>query len=131
ALSQAEVQQVRTFSLVTAPPFFTKQPVGGTRALGDRITFSSRAGGTSPLSYQWFKGVTLIPGANASGLTLTNLTPADSGDFTVQASNSDGSVTSIVATLTVLADPAPDVRQGLISYWPLNEINGSGPLSTP
>jgi hypothetical protein len=125
-LSQAEVQQVMTSSLQAPvpefPPLILAQPAGATRQLGDRYTFSVRAIGNRPLSYQWFKGVDAIPGANSTSLTLSNLVVADSADYTVQVANLDGPATSTVATLTVLPDPTPNLRQGLVSHWPLDSI---------
>jgi hypothetical protein len=122
ALTQTEVEEVMANSLVTAPPFITRHPAGGTRGLGDRFTFAALAMGTPPLTFEWFKGENPVPGTNSSFLTLSNLAVADSGDYTVRVTNADGSVTSQIATLTVLPDPAPDVQNGLVSYWPMDLI---------
>ncbi len=56
--------------------------------------------------YQWrFKGVPLTGATNAT-LTVSNLQYANQGDYTVLVGNRAGSLTSAVATLTVLALPA-------------------------
>ncbi|SPE57199.1 hypothetical protein SBV1_2690003 [Verrucomicrobia bacterium] len=68
------------------------------------------ATGTPPLSYQWLKnGLALNDSGTASGtqtatLTLSNVGVGDAGGYSVIVSNTYGSVTSIVAMLTV-ADP--------------------------
>jgi len=68
--------------------------------------------GASPLSYQWQRnGINLTDGANVSGatrriLTLTNLTIANSGTYSVVVSNSLGSATGSGALLTVLFPPS-------------------------
>lgn len=138
-LSQAEVQQVMTSSLATPipvlPPVFITQPRSSTNALGDRVRLTGRAVGGRPLSYQWYKGDVEVFGAVSNALTLSGLTVADSGDYTLVANASSGSTTSLVATLTVLPDPTPNVRQGLVSYWPMNDIVEDSalipPFSTP
>ena len=96
-------------TLLAAPRVFS-QPVSQTNSPGSVAAFSVVAGGVAPLSYQWLKdGITLGEGGNVSGvqtptLTLSNLAGADEGGYSVIISNSFGSVTSLVATLTVL-DP--------------------------
>lgn len=125
-LSQAEIQQVMNNGLETPvpelPPVIFAQPEGATRQLGDRYRFQARVAGNRPLSYQWFKGADAIPDANTATLSLSNLVVSDSGDYTVQVSNLDGTTTSSIATLNVLADPPANIRLGLISHWPLNDV---------
>jgi hypothetical protein len=125
-LSQAEIQQVISSSIASPvpelPPYIYRDPIGATRQIGDRYTFSVGATGNRPVSLQWFKGVDPIPGANSTTLTLSNLATGDSGGYTVQAANLDGTVTSATATLTVLADAPVDVRSNLVSHWPLDII---------
>ncbi|MFM1768215.1 MAG: hypothetical protein RJA22_744 [Verrucomicrobiota bacterium] len=135
-LSQAEVQQVMNNSLSTPipqlQPYIYAQPVGATRMVGDRYTFRAAAVGTRPVSVQWLKDGVEIPGAIGESLTLNNLTPADSGTYSFRVTDSIGSETSSGAVLTVRPDPAPDVRAGLLSYWPLDVENGIGDgLFTP
>jgi len=51
-----------------------------------------------------------LSGANTTNLVLTNILAAAAGDYSVVVSNSIGSVTSIVATLTILpTGPALDL----------------------
>ena len=82
-------------------PSLVTQPVGATRSLGDRVTFTVTVDGFPPFNYQWFKGGVPIDGATSSSLTLANLTVADSADYTVEVSNSIDHVLSNPATLTV------------------------------
>lgn len=130
ALTQSEVQSVMTNSLTVPSLLITKQPAGGTRAIGDRITFRSRGAGTQPISYQWFKDNVEITGATSRNLTLSNLAELDSGSYTVQMANDADALMSAAAILTVLPDPAPDVRSGLVSYWPMN-VTDAGANPTP
>jgi hypothetical protein len=83
-------------------PTITTQPSDQTVTAGTAATFSVVAAGTSPLSYQWQKNTVNITGATSSSYTTPLTTTADSGEqFRVAISNSAGSVTSRVATLTV------------------------------
>ena len=56
---------------VTAPRI-TRQPVGGTAALGTGFSFRVEAEGTAPLRYQWQRNGLDIPGATS---TVTILEP--------------------------------------------------------
>jgi hypothetical protein len=136
ALTQAEVQQMMSSSIQTpVPPLplaFVTQPASATRSLGDRVTFRSRAIGTRPNNlpayYQWFKGGVAIDGATSNALTLSNLTMADSGNYSVQATNTAGnSLMSSVAVLSVLPDAPVNLPQGLVSYWPFDTLEGMEP----
>lgn len=83
----------------------TQQPQSRTVLQGTDVSFSVTAVGTPPLNYQWqFAGVNL-PGQTNSTLNLSNVTPANAGDYTVSAGNDAGSVTSAKATLTVSIPP--------------------------
>ena len=125
-LSQAEIQEVMNNGLATPigpyPPLLLSEPASGSRGPGDRIVFSTRAVGNRPLSYQWYKGETIIDGATAASYTVSAITAAEAGDYRVVVTNPSGSKTSEVATLTFVPDPASDVRAGLISYWPMDEV---------
>lgn len=87
------------------------QPQDVTATSGETAIFTVAVTEASPLSYQWKKdGVDLINGGNISGatrptLTISNVQASDVGSNTVVVTNTEGSVTSDAATLTV--NPAP------------------------
>jgi hypothetical protein len=116
-----------------SPPTIIGQPAGGTRGLGDRFTFTVSADGEPPLTYTWFKNGSEVVGGDSNSLTLANLSLADTAAYTVQIQNFNGSITSNPAMLTVSPDPPPDLRQALISYWPLDTVSTDdvGRVSTP
>ncbi len=90
-------------SVATAPSI-TTQPRDVTVAAGQTATFTVSAAGTATLQYQWMRDGTAIGGATAASHTTPALSAADNGaTFSVQVSNSAGSVTSNLATLTVTA----------------------------
>jgi pectate lyase len=84
----------------TAPVFFL-QPASLVVVAGSLVSFTANAAGTQPISYQWSKNSTPIPGATSSILNLTSVQAADDGTYTVIASNSVGSTTSGPGQLTV------------------------------
>ncbi len=105
-----------TSGTVTAPAI-TAQPVSRSITAGSTATFTVGASGTAPLSYQWRKNGTAIPGATAATYTTAAETTADSGAiFTVVVSNSAGSITSANATLTVSAAVAGSVDVTTYKY---------------
>jgi hypothetical protein len=86
----------------SAPSILT-QPASQTINAGQTATFFVTASGTAPLSYQWQKNGVAISGAISASYT----TPAETAgaQFVVVVSNSAGSATSNVATLTVNTVP--------------------------
>ncbi len=89
-----------------APPVITSQPAARTVVTGNAITFSIAARGTPPLSYQWRRNGSPIPGATDSSYTLTSAASVDNqAAFSCNVSNRRGSVTSQDALLTVTSTP--------------------------
>lgn len=88
-------------TLTVLDPFIVTQPADASATAGQPATFSVVAGGTPPLNYQWLRGGVLLGGATTSAFTLTNVQGTDAGDYRVEVSNALGSVTSVVAVLTV------------------------------
>lgn len=65
-------------------------------------TFIVEAGGTPPVSYQWFFEDTPIPFATNASLTITNVQVIDSGNYAVSLSNAYGNSRSENAFLHLL-----------------------------
>jgi Immunoglobulin domain/FG-GAP-like repeat len=99
ATSNAAVLAVNTV------PVFTTQPASKSTAVGASVTLVAAASGTPTPTYQWKKTGVAISGATASSYTISSVTSASAGSYTVVASNSAGSVTSNTATLTVVGLP--------------------------
>jgi uncharacterized delta-60 repeat protein len=93
---------------IIGPPAVTSSPASLTNNPGTSATFAAAALGAAPLSYHWLKnGVLLddtgnISGAHTAVLSMTNVLGADAGAYAVLVANLSGSVTSQIATLTVL-----------------------------
>jgi hypothetical protein len=86
-------------------PFIVQQPQSVNPSLGSRVTFSVRANGSAPLSYQWFYGNDALPGETRSELSFTLDFPDQAGDYRVEIRNAFGTVLSATATLTVRDAP--------------------------
>ncbi|MBI4622734.1 MAG: immunoglobulin domain-containing protein [Verrucomicrobia bacterium] len=96
-------------------PVLTTQPAGQTVTAGAAVTFAAAASGTPAPAFQWRKNGTPIPGATNATLTLTSVTIADAGTYTVVATNAAGSAISAEATLTVNSGPVGAARLSNLS----------------
>ena len=101
--------QLCTLAVTGAPPVITQQPLSGTNVLGTDASFSVAGSGTPAPTYEWQLNGTAIPGATSSSLLRSAVTYGDAGSYRVVLSNVAGSVTSAVATLTVVC---PSVTVG-------------------
>lgn len=90
----------------------TSQPQSLTVAAGSSAQFSVTASGTPAPTYQWQCNGTALVGATGSTLTLSNVSTASAGNYTVVVTNPHGSVTSNAATLTVTTPPPPPPNSG-------------------
>lgn len=90
-----------TGSAANSAPVFTTQPTSKTVTAGQSASFTAAASGTPAPTFQWQKGNVAINGATSSSFSIANVAAGDAGDYTVVATNSAGSATSNVATLTV------------------------------
>ena len=95
-------------TLTVLDPVIVANPGSRTNNSGTTATFSVGAVGTAPLGYQWLLGGAIladggsVTGAVTTTLTITNVSPANAGGYSVVVSNANSSVTSLVATLTVM-----------------------------
>ncbi|MFC2100981.1 LamG-like jellyroll fold domain-containing protein [Bacteroidota bacterium] len=102
-LTVAEIQQ-----LYNRVPFITVHPVSDTLYQTDTILFTTLAYGDS-LLYQWQKNSVNISGANGNTLLIQNIQYSDAGDYRCIVSNSKGSDTSDIATLTLIILAPPSI----------------------
>jgi sugar lactone lactonase YvrE len=97
---------------VVSAPVITQQPTNQTTATGGVARFSVAALGTSPLGYQWQEnGTNLsdageIKGSGTNTLVVSSTTTNNAGSYQVIIANGWGSVTSSLATLTVVLPPS-------------------------
>ena len=127
-------------------PSIIVQPSSQATAPGGTISFSVSASGAGTLAYLWaknttnlangaFSGRATVSGATTSTLTLTTCTTNDQANYTCIITNSFGSVTSSIASLTVYV--APTITTQPIGYTNIVGSNytftvvaaGSSPLT--
>jgi len=95
-----------TLTLPAAVPTISSQPTNLTVNAGSAAAFFVSAGSVSPLSYQWRLNGGAVNGQTNSTLTINPASSTNAGSYDVVVNNSSGSVTSVVAVLTVLAAPS-------------------------
>jgi hypothetical protein len=110
ALTATEIQAIYAAGaagkcFTGTPPTITVPPAALTTNLNATALFGLTVTGTQPLYYQWSADGTNITGATNATLTLSEVQPADAGDYTVVVENLYGSVTNSNAALTVLQPP--------------------------
>jgi len=78
----------------TLPPIITKRPVGVKFAKGGAVSFSVEATSALPVTYQWYHNKKAIAGANTATLSIPSAGVADVGDYYVDVTNANGTVSS-------------------------------------
>ncbi len=124
---------------VPDPPTIITQPQDQSVSAGDSANFSVEAGGSEPLSYQWYYNTnTLVDGATDNTLTLTNVQPGEAGVYSVVVSNLAGTVTSSNAMLNVntnavvpvfITEPASQVVLAGSTATLTASANGTAPIT--
>ena len=87
---------------VILAPQIVEQPVSRQVIAGSAAEFSVMVTGSEPLSFQWLRGGAAIPGATNDILLISNVQPADAGNYSVVVTNIAGSATSESATLSLV-----------------------------
>jgi hypothetical protein len=111
-------------------PYIAAPPTNQTVVFGAGVEFRVLAGGTEPLSCQWQHNAVdladagVITGSQSNLLTIASVSMGDAGSYALLVTNAFGSVTSAVATLTVLpatpvvnwSNPAPIIYGTALSH---------------
>ncbi|HEY2084122.1 MAG TPA: FG-GAP-like repeat-containing protein [Verrucomicrobiae bacterium] len=127
--SKAGIERDYSVSVIS-PPSITIEPADQAMLDGATATFSIQASGGLPLFYQWqLNGTNLTDGGEFAGtettdLTITNVTPADVGTYTVVVTNIAGTTLSSNALLSIV-DSVP-----VITIPPANETVIAGQTAT-
>ena len=119
ALTAAQVlahYQVGTnsFRVAALPPSILTDVHSTNAYAGHTVQFSVVADGTAPLTYLWYKGTSLMTSGANNTLAFTCIPADDATTYKVIITNSVGSITSSVVTLTV--------STGLLIDAPLTSI---------
>lgn len=112
---------------VLVPPGILTQPQSQAVNQGVDASFSVSATGSEPLSYQWQRNSTAIPGATDNNYTRPNVQPADADIYSVVITNSAGLVISSNALLSLIV-PSPAIAissPGLLQWQGLSNFTYS------
>ena len=109
-------------ALSNAAPLITKQPASQSVLITSNVLLSINFTGSVPITCQWRRNDSDVPGAAGSALLLTNVHLSDGGDFTAVLANSFGAVTSAVATVSVT--PSIVIGWGYGGYGQTNHPPG-------
>lgn len=117
------------------PPRFEGNPRSVVAHAGRNALLTADAGGTQPMSYQWFHNNAPVSGETNRFLILTNVQIDLAGAYILVAANSTGFAATNTLNLTVLAPPFVDSRPKHINARPGEPLcisattSGSGPLN--
>lgn len=107
-IKQSDDQGPNTL-LADGPAKFTSQPASLAVPVGQTATFSAATVGYLPITYQWFKNGSLIPGATNAAYSFSTVIGDNGSTFVVYATNTIGVTTyvtnSTLATLSVFTPP--------------------------
>jgi hypothetical protein len=103
------------------PPILTSQPRSLVVVTQTAVSLTATAGGSLPLSYQWWKNNSLMRHQTNASLLLRSPQSQDAGQYSLVVTNFAGAVTSSPAIVTVLSAPTirlDPVAQTVISAFP-------------
>jgi hypothetical protein len=107
------VTAAATLTVLPAGPAITQQPQSVQRNLGDDVEFSvlattAAAGG---ITYQWFHNQQSIPNETSKELYIPSIKSGDEGEYYVTVTDTNGTVKSAVAMLTLPPEPLTIISQ--------------------
>lgn len=126
------ISTLADLQVLVSGPFITLQPTNQTLSPGAIAILSANVLGNLPLSYQWrANGTNLVDLGNLSGsrtdtLTITNITEANNGIYTLSITNVLGAVTSSPAALLVVPVTAPGTKLNTL-HWFTGGLDGRNP----
>ncbi len=94
--------------LMDYAPIIDEAPEGTSVDLGDSVELSVAAFSRTPISYQWYRNNSPLPGATSATLQLPSVAQADLGSYRVRLQNRMGSTMSEPVTLALIPEPEPD-----------------------
>ncbi|MCX8157379.1 MAG: immunoglobulin domain-containing protein [Verrucomicrobiae bacterium] len=106
----------QTVVRVFVPPVITMPPASVVLPPGTSAVFTVTAVGTPPLSFQWYRYETPLPGATGPTLVITNVSPWEMGVYNVVVTNRAGRAQAS-ASLTVSAVLAPPSSVPRDDFW--------------
>ncbi len=90
---------------VPLPPVILQEPANTAQTNGGSVIFQVSAAGLAPITYQWQINGVNIAGATSSSLTLSGVNAGSNGNYSVVATTTGGSITSSLASFTLITPP--------------------------
>ncbi len=90
------------------------QPSSTAVCIGDPLTLQVDASGAAPVTYQWRRNGTEIPGATSPSIAVGSVSFGDAGQYTVVVANACGAVISNAATVSVASLQVCDPTTGFL-----------------
>jgi autotransporter-associated beta strand protein len=96
-------------TVLLEPPYILTQPVSQTVPNGANVTLSVTVGGSPPLTYQWFRNNIMLSdggaftGSATSMLTISDVSPSQTGNYFVTVSNTAATATCQPAIVALIA----------------------------
>ncbi len=129
ALDAATISNL--YNSVQLAPVITQAPQAPSPAfLGSSATFSVWADGSPTLAYQWYSNNVAVAGQTGTNFSLTGLTAAANGTYSVVVTNAYGAVTSSVVLVVTPSLPPTVLVPAEETRWlgfPLNFAPASLP----
>lgn len=117
------------------PPFIVEQPIGGIFAANEPFQLKTRAKGSRPISYQWYRNDVLLDGKTENILSSLSAQPEDNGSYFCKVSNNNHIIYTNTVDVIVLFKPIILTNPVSLSAIPATTINfavsviGSAPLT--
>jgi len=106
------------------PPFVSRQPANVNASRNSTQRLAPILLGSLPLSFQWYKGSTVLPNQTNRVLTFAALQPEDAGTYWLAATNPYGTVVTSNATVSVANEPV-----ALLNNLQGHDLRYGNPLS--
>jgi hypothetical protein len=103
-------------SAPTVAPVITREPRGLTLKAGSSLILSVAATGSPAPTYAWQFNGSVIPGATAATLVLTDILASQAGSYSAVVTNSAGTVTSKPAAVAVSDGFARQLSLSTLGY---------------
>jgi hypothetical protein len=133
-----EIEYLYSNAPAITPPLIGTDMINQSVALGSNVSLVLDATGSQPLHYTWLFNGNVLPAADTNGLDLISVTAQQAGQYQAIVSNSAGSATSSVASVTVLVPSSlPTITADLLNQTVCTGSNvtfqvgvsGTGPFS--
>lgn len=113
-------------SAAGTPPAFAIQPANAWAFAGGSVSLGAIASSSQPINFQWYFTNSPIPGATGTNLVLANVGFTNAGNYFAIASNSLGSATSSIVTVTILPGGFTNAYDVSASYSSFTGNQGFG-----